>query len=150
MTLRIPDPLRAEHEELYDKVARAARARGPVGEAARALVRVLQTHLAKEEKYALPPLGLLTLLSTGHVSDGMAEALTLTEKLRTDLPRILAEHQEIAGAAERLAAAARGAKKDEYVRLAETLLHHTQIEGEVLYPASLLVGEYLKCKLNRR
>ena len=37
-------------------------------------------------------------------------------------------------------------KKMEYVKFADKLILHAQNEEEVLYPASILVGEYLKLK----
>jgi hypothetical protein len=35
----------------------------------------------------------------------------------------------------------------EHARFAEKLMFHAQTEEEVLYPAAILVGEYLKVKL---
>jgi len=35
----------------------------------------------------------------------------------------------------------------EHARFAEKLMLHAQTEEEVLYPAAILVGEYLKVKL---
>ncbi len=149
LPLRIPDSVRAEHAALQTALARAGRARGTVGSAARALASLLEPHSAREERYALPPLGLLTLLSTGRVSPGMADALAMTETLRAELPRILAEHGAIVVATKALADAGAAARRKEIVALAEGILLHTHFEEDVLYPASLLVGEYLKCKLNR-
>ncbi len=39
--------------------------------------------------------------------------------------------------------------KEEYVRVAEKLLLHAQTEEQVLYPAAILIGEYLKLKLRQ-
>jgi hypothetical protein len=36
------------------------------------------------------------------------------------------------------------------VIFAEKLMFHAQTEEDVLYPASILIGEYLKLKLSRR
>lgn len=52
----IPQPIAAEHEELY---ARTEAAGGAVGEAATAVMEALAPHFQKEEEYALPQLGLL-------------------------------------------------------------------------------------------
>ena len=60
---------------------------------------------------------------------------------------MLLEHKEIVGALEVLAEAARKEEKDEFVHFAEKLILHAQTEEEVLYPASILVSEYLKLKL---
>jgi hypothetical protein len=36
-----------------------------------------------------------------------------------------------------------------YAQLAQKLILHAQLEEEVLYPASIVVGEYLKWKLGK-
>lgn len=36
-----------------------------------------------------------------------------------------------------------------YARLAQKLILHAQLEEEGLYPASILVGEYVKLKLGK-
>jgi len=36
---------------------------------------------------------------------------------------------------------------ERYIRFAAELMVHAQLEEEVLYPAAILVGEYLKLKL---
>lgn len=72
MTPRIPEPLKAEHDELHEALVLATRAGGRTGEAARA---------------------------EGH---------------------------------------------PEHVHFAEKLVLHAKTEEEVLYPATILLGEYLK------
>jgi hypothetical protein len=69
---------------------------GKVGEAAKAVADVLHPHFKKEEEYALPPLGLLSsLLNQDKISPEMKSVLTMTEKLRADLPHMIAEHNDI-------------------------------------------------------
>jgi len=36
-----------------------------------------------------------------------------------------------------------------YARFAEQLMLHAQAEEDVFYPAAMLIGEYVKLKLNR-
>jgi len=51
-------------------------------------------------------------------------------------------------ALEKLVAAARQEGKPEYALFADKLMLHAQNEEEVLYPAAILVGEYLKLRSN--
>jgi hypothetical protein len=69
----IPGSMRAEHEEIHRALERATQAAGRVGEAARALAKVLQPHFEREEQIALPPLGLLAPLARGEFSPEMLE-----------------------------------------------------------------------------
>jgi hypothetical protein len=49
----------------------------------------------------------------------------------------------------RLISAAKREKKPEHARFAEKLMLHAKTEEEVLYPAAILIGEYLKLRLGR-
>ena len=146
MTPRIPKPLTAEHEELHAELVKLTRVRGKVGEAARAVAAVLHPHFVKEEAYALPPLGLLAALAAGPPTPEMRAVLPMTDRLRAELPQMLDEHKAVVGALRRLAAAGRREKKPAAVRLAEEMTIHALREEQVLYPAAILVGEYVKAR----
>jgi hemerythrin HHE cation binding domain-containing protein len=144
---KIPESLKAEHLELHEELARAIKAGGRTAEAARAVEDVLHPHFLKEEEYALPPLGLLSSLAEGNVTPEMRAVIAMTDKLKADLPHMLQEHRAIVAALERLSATAKQEGKTEHALFAEKLMMHARNEEEVLYPAAILVGEYLKMKL---
>ena len=151
MTLEIPKPLTVEHEELHDTLVRATRQPGATGEAAREVARLLHPHFVKEEEYALPPLGLLAKLARGGASESdMAEVLPMTRRLKEEYAEMPAEHRQIVGALEKLRAAAKQGGLPEYERFADALTLHAQTEEQVLYPASLLVGEFVALKLGKK
>lgn len=145
--LEIPAPLRAEHEELHARLAAATREPGAIGAAAREVARVLHPHFVREEEFALPPLALLAPLARGETPPHMAEVLSMTSRLKTELPAMLAEHGHIVGALEKLRDAARAAGRPEYERFADALVLHAQTEESVLYPAASLVGEFIAQKM---
>ena len=149
MEVNIPQSLKAEHAELHEELARAIKAGGGVGEAAKAVAELLHPHFVKEEEYALPPLGLLSTLAEGRATEEMRSALAMTNRLGADLPHMLQEHKAIVAALERLIIAAEQENKPEYALFAKKLMMHARNEEEVLYPAALLVGEYLKVKLGQ-
>jgi iron-sulfur cluster repair protein YtfE (RIC family) len=145
-----PKSFREEHAELRQFVARLTREKGGLGEQARRLARLLETHMQKEENFAAPPLGLLPRLARGDVGPGMADALAHSDWLRRNLEVMHAEHQMIAAALEELLKAAGPVAPPELVTFAETLLNHARLEEEVLYPAAIVAGEYLKLRLAER
>lgn len=147
MDLKIPQSLKAEHMELHEELARAIKAGGQVAESAKTVAALLHPHFVKEEEYALPPLGLLPLLAEGRTTPEMRNALVMTNKLKADLPHMLQEHKAVVAALKNLIAAAKQENKPEHALFAEKLILHAQNEEEVLYPAAILVGEYLKVKL---
>jgi hypothetical protein len=147
MRFQGPKSLGAEHEELHAQLLKATQAGGKTAEAAAAVAKVLHPHFEKEEKYAQPPLGLLQQLARGEATAEMKQVLTLTEKLKADLPQMLEEHKAIVVALDELSRAAKQEGKTEHADFAEKLKAHAQTEEAVLYPAAILVGEYLKLKL---
>ena len=147
MTPKIPESLKLEHEQLHADLVRAAKAGGKTGEAAKAVAKVLHEHFIKEEEIALPPIGLLASLARGKVDPTMASVVDLTDSLKKELPKMLREHKAIVTVLKKLSAAARREKKPVHVRFAEKSMLHAKTEEEVLYPSAILVGEYLKLKL---
>jgi hypothetical protein len=144
MNYEIPSPLRQEHDELHEQLRQATQAGGDVGAAATALARLL-----KEDAFALPPLGLLPLLAQGTVTAEMAGVLQLTDRLEAELPAMLAEHRAIAAALGRVIEAARQAGDRAIVEFAENLSLHAQTEEQVMYPAALLVGRFVRERLEQ-
>lgn len=146
MNLKTPQSLKAEHEELQTELKAAIKAGGATEKAARGVECALQPHFQKEEEYALPPLGLLPALASGRVMPDMMAAVEMTSKLRANMGQMLQEHKEIAVALNVLNDAAQQDGREEVVRFAEKLMQHARMEEEVFYPASILIGEYLKLK----
>ncbi len=144
ISLKIPESMVAEHQELHEELYEATQAPGQIGEAARRVAEVLHEHFEKEETFALPPLGLLTDLTQGRVGPELRQALPLTERLKTDLSEMLAEHKIIVAALDKLIEAAELAREPRYVRFAEKLKLHAATEEQVSYPAAILIGEYIK------
>jgi hypothetical protein len=147
MRLDVPDVLKREHVELFLRLEAAAAEPGVVGDAAHELVELLHGHLKREEQVAFPLLGLLPHLVDGTVGEEMRAAIPVTDRLRSELHRLREEHVAIVAAVERLAEAGRRQGIDEYGQLAHHLLEHARVEEAILYPAALIVGEYVRLKL---
>ncbi len=145
--MKTPLSLRREHEELHADLARAGQVPGRIGEAARAVARIMHPHFLREDEYAMPPLSLLARLAKGPVTADMAAVLPLVARLNEEMPLMLEEHRAIMGAVRELAVAAETEGDEQYIRFAAELMVHAQIEEEVLYPTAILVGEYVKLKL---
>lgn len=147
--IRIPESMRLEHEEIHDELVRVSRLSGRVGTAARELAAILHTHFVREEQIALPPLGLLAPLSRGEVTPAMYAVLAMTDSLRAELPRMLAEHNAIRTATIRPGEVAQAEGNDSAARLAEQLKLHAESEEELFYPAAVLVGDLVRARTLR-
>ena len=143
----MPASLRHEHARLQGELEAAQQAPGRTGEAARAVERIMRTHFLREAEYATPPLSLLGRLARGRATEDMAWALPLVDRLKAELPLMLEEHRAIEGALDLLETAALAEGRPEFARFAERLKLHARLEEDVLYPAAILVGEYLRLVL---
>ena len=72
------------------------------------------------------------------------------EQLEAELPQMLAEHQTIVAALNRLSEAAARAGRSEIVAFAEALVEHARTEEEVMYPAAVLVGQVVRRRPGQR
>ena len=80
--LVIPVPIEREHKELHARLEAATKAGGNTADAAKRLADLLHPHLAKEEQYALPPLGMLRAFADGEVPANAEEVIALTQQFR--------------------------------------------------------------------
>jgi hypothetical protein len=149
MKFDIPEPLQIAESELKAHLGAATEAGGKTAEEARVLQAVLLPHFLKERDDELNPLSLLGPLSEGRVSPAMADVLPAIERLRAELPALEKEHEEVFAALHRLVDAAKAEGKPEVARFAKRLILRAWIDEAVFYPATLLVGEHLKFKLNK-
>ena len=74
----------------------------------------------------------------------MKSVLTMTDKLKADLPYMFEEHKKIVASLDNLIDVAKKENKILVIHFAEKLKLHAQTEEQVLYPAAILIGEYLK------
>jgi hypothetical protein len=149
MEFTIPEPMKLEHDELHSKLAEATKEPGRIGEAARAVAKVLHNHFVNEEAYAIPPLGLLPQLAAGKVTNEMADVLKMTDKLKAELPTMLKEHEAIVSALDDLVKVAKSEGREEYIHFVDKLKLHAQTEEEVTYPTALLIGEFVRLNLRK-
>jgi hypothetical protein len=149
MSKDVPEALKIEHEELREQLDRAASAGGRTGEAALRVQKVLRPHVLLEEEFAIPPLTLLPRLARGEITPDMRRFQHQAETLKAELPRMLDEHALIVEALRGLMQAAQEEGLPGYAQFARKMIHHAQTEEEILYPASILVGEILRARLGR-
>lgn len=144
-----PDSSLPEHRELREILSRAMKVGGRTAVAADGVRRVLYPHMRLEEAFAAPPLSLLPKLAAGEITPEMEKIIQISEMLKLQLPRMLDQHRLIVTALKELLRAATEEQHPPYVQFAQKLMHHAQQEEEVLYPAAIVVGDYVKLKLGK-
>jgi len=144
-----PESSLPEHRELREILTRAMNAGGRTALAADGVRRVLYPHMRLEEAFAAPPLSLLPKLAAGGLTPYMGKIIEGSAMLKRQIPRMLEQHRAIVTALKGLLRAATEEQHPPYVQFAQKLMHHAQQEEEMLYPAAILVGEYVKLKLGK-
>jgi len=146
--LTTPSAIVTEHEHLHHQLDAAIASGGATSERAREVAAVLESHFEQEEAYAMPPLGLLEPLAWNEPLDDatVKEAIAMADRLRDEHANMLREHKTLIAALGRLASAAREENKPDHAAFADALIMHAEHEEQVLYPATLVIGEYLKLK----
>jgi hypothetical protein len=144
MRIDIPLPLKAEHEELHAELALLTKSPGRLGAAARDVAMVLHPHFVKEERFALPPLGLLPAVASGNITAEMAAVTAMTDNLRAELPTMLQEHARITAIVRILLDAAQQVGDAAALHFGEKLLAHARTEELVMYPAAIVLGDWVR------
>lgn len=142
----IPASLSIEHRELRATLDAMTKLPGTTGMAAFRVAELMHEHFKSEEEFAMPPLAFLRPLAEGAGVQGSAAAIAMSDRLKADWPIMLHEHQTIREALAVLAVEARVENRPEVLRFVDKLTLHAQQEEEILYPAAILVGEYLKLR----
>lgn len=143
----VPSSITEEHKTLLDQANQYTLLPDSAGFAALKLYELMQYHFKEEEDFVLPPLGLLSMLASGEIPEESEKLIQLTEKLKSQLEVMLVEHQMVVAYLEEIKQAASDDYLSEIIEFEKELQKHAQIEEEVFFPASILIGEYLKLKL---
>jgi hemerythrin superfamily protein len=144
METKVLQSIQVEHEEIHEQLAKAMKVGGKTGDAARAVMKVLQPHMAREEEFVAPALALLRPAAAGIFTDEMASFLSRITPLEAELPRMLEEHGRIVEAVRDLVRASTEENQPGFAKLAQVLVAHAQQEEEILYPAAILVVRSLQ------
>lgn len=144
--LTFPSSLKAEHDSLSQMLYNAEQLAGETGKAAKQLAQLLQHNSKEEETYIWPLLKLLPLLAVGKYTRDMDFAIALSEKLKDKLKDLLDEHQRIVTALRVFRQTALEAHHPVIAHFADKLLLHEKMQEEVVYPAAILTGEYLRLR----
>ena len=149
MLNNLPNALRNEHIAFHHELAEAVGSGGKTGTIAKEIAESIFKHFSKEEDFAMPQLTILLPLARGIIEPSMKKMLVLTDKMKLKHSELEHEHKAIMIGLERLITAAKKENKPKVVDFAERLIDHARMEEEIIYPASVLIGEYLTLKLGK-
>lgn len=140
----IPKALKYGHDNLLLELKKLVNTEGRIGEKGKVLDAVMSPHFEKEEKFALPPLGLLLALSEGSWKIDAVEAIRMSDMLQAKLSEFKKEHENIERILQELKIVADEEDNFNAKQFVEDLQQHVEIEDQILYPTTILIGNYLK------
>jgi len=143
MKPKTPKALLHGHENLFSDIEVIVSLGGGIGEDAKLLADIARPHFKKEEEYALPPLSLLSALADGNWHFESKEAIEMANKLQTELLEMKKEHLEIFHVLKNLELLAEKENNEKVKRFVSDLKLHIEVEEQVLYPATMFIGDYL-------
>lgn len=148
MEPKTPQALLSGHKNLFNDLGNIVSLGGDIGENAKLLADIARPHFKKEEEYALPPLSLLLALSEGNWEIESQAAVEMAERLHEKLLEMKKDHGVIRKMLKNLNELAGNINNEKVKQFANDLELHIEVEEQVLYPATIFVGEYLKNQQN--
>lgn len=144
MKLKVPKAIIHGHANIILELNEVLAIGGEIAAKAKQLRDAMVPHFKKEEEYALPPLGLLLAFTVEKWEINAEEAIKMAENLELRLAEMKHDHSHITDILNELKLL--GEKEHNYVvkMFVKTLTLHIEMEDEVLYPATILIGNYLK------
>lgn len=142
----IPASIKQEHNELLDKIHQISLWKDSTGRAAIKLKELMQHHFKEEEDYVLPTLGLLPSLANGTLPANSDEIIRMTDELKFQSTHLGMEHQFIKAYLDEMLQAAAKEGHTGLEAFEKAIHKHARMEEEILFPAAILAGEYLKLK----
>ncbi len=147
VNLQTPGPLKEEHQTFHNELLKAIETGGELGNIALQIDKILNPHFKLEEEYAFPPLALMVPLSQGKIDLVMKDALGIIKQLKKELQKLTNDHLKIIQILKDFDNAVEAEKKTEFAQFSQKLTHHARAEEGILYPAAILIGEYINLKL---
>ncbi len=144
MNPQTPKALLDGHKKLFKDIDDIISLGGNIGENAKLLVDIARPHFKKEEEYALPPLGILSALSKGNWELESAAATEMADILEAQLLEMKKDHGVIRKILENLKMQAEKENNQKVIQFVDDLKLHIEVEEQVLYPTTILIGSYLK------
>lgn len=144
MKPKTPKALLDGHKNLFNDIESIIDLGGPIGENAKMLADISRPHFKREEEYALPPLDLLSALSEGNWEFDSKAAIEMAERLEVKLSEMKEEHGVIRKLLGELNSLAEQENNKRIQQFIDDLKLHIEVEEQVLYPATIFVGKYLK------
>jgi hemerythrin superfamily protein len=132
-----------QHEDLLAKAKLLSAEKDSI---AVKLYDVLKYHFSEEEQYVFPVLATLPELAAGNIPEKSDSIVGLTMRFKSNSAKLLAEHQIIKSLIEEYKLRAKTQNNTGFEEFEKALAEHATAEEEIFFPATVVIGDYLKLK----
>jgi hypothetical protein len=146
--LMVPQSIRFEHAAIIERLTKEAAKSGVAAATAQKALILIKAHFAKEEEFVFPPLGLLDQITAGESpSDAIKKAaIDMIERTKAAKDSLNEDHIQITTLMNDLIQAATRASEPDLITFASNVAAHSLGETEILQPATVMIGDYLRSK----
>lgn len=144
MKPKTPKSISSGHENLCSELSTIMNLYPNSANKLQPLSKVMLNHFQKEEKYALPPLGLVLALSQGNWQLDENIAVDMSRTLNLKFEELRNDHEKIADIIKNLKNSLEYESIYEFKRFITSLEVHMDLEDQVLYPTAILIANYFK------
>jgi hypothetical protein len=145
----VPASIMREHKMLLSQIAELSLWKDSTGVIAGKIREIMEHHFKEEEDFVLPVLGILPSLAAGNMPDHAEKLIGLTQKIKEQLPHLSAEHQMIRAHLDELRLAAERDGHTGITEFLEAIHEHAGIEEEILFPAAIVIGDFLQLRMEK-
>ena len=133
-----------EHLELLESIRYASKEATEAGNLYSQILSLFEKHMDKERKTVFPLLGYLSdrLLSKSMIDK--SKLIEARDAFENEYEHMLEEHLAISSLLQKVIENGIRRKATDSVELAEKLLHHVELEEEMLYPAAFASGDLIE------
>ena len=140
----VPSSIKKTHLYLLEQIQKMTLYKDSSGRVAKKIEELMQHHFKEEEDLILPPLGLLPSIANGQIPEQSEEVILLSENVKSMMNHMSVEHQLINAYIKELKQASDKENLPEILEFENEVIKHATSEEEVFFPASILIGDYLK------
>jgi len=133
-----------EHEVLLEELDEVSRRTGRVGQIYSEVLGLFRSHLAEENETIVPLLKYYRERLEEYGNKDVEKLKLASERFENQFDKMVQEHREISRKLNQILEELKRNPDEDEMHLAQELIHHVELEEEILYPAALAAGDLIE------
>lgn len=133
-----------EHEMLLEELDEVSRRSGRIGQIYSEVLTLFRAHLAEENETIVPLLRYNKERLEEFENKDVENLKLASARFENHFDRMVGEHREISRKLNHVLDELKSSPDEGAKQLAQELIHHVELEEEILYPAAFAAGDLLE------